>query len=162
MHILHTVLYTFPKVLKKTICLWIKSFFSWWSFPLFLCPYYVIQGWYCKENKKIQGSTSVSEQLSTYPPPPQPNINPNLLSIDFSWVRGGVGGQLPGYNSLSRVKELNISQCGKKKKPFQNYFCDRLRNTHKVPLRTKSMLTAKRYTPFFPSLMFCLAFFCLI
>ena len=28
MHILHTVLYTFPKVLIRTICLSIKSFFS--------------------------------------------------------------------------------------------------------------------------------------
>ena len=29
MHILHTVLYTFPKVLTKRICLAIKSFSSW-------------------------------------------------------------------------------------------------------------------------------------
>ena len=29
MHILHTVLYTFPKVLTRTICLSIKSLFSW-------------------------------------------------------------------------------------------------------------------------------------
>ena len=28
-HILHTVLYTFPKVLTRRICLTIKSFFSW-------------------------------------------------------------------------------------------------------------------------------------
>ena len=35
MHILHTVLYTFPKVLTRRICLTIKSFFSWWSFLLF-------------------------------------------------------------------------------------------------------------------------------
>ena len=34
-HNLHTVLYTFPKVLTRRICLTIKSFFSWWSFPLF-------------------------------------------------------------------------------------------------------------------------------
>ena len=32
-YILHTVLYTFPKVLTKRICLTIKSFFSCWSFP---------------------------------------------------------------------------------------------------------------------------------
>ena len=37
-HILHTVLYTFPKVLTRRICLTIKSFFSWWSFPLFSWP----------------------------------------------------------------------------------------------------------------------------
>ena len=35
MHILHTVLYTFTKVLTGRICLIIKSFFSWWSFPVF-------------------------------------------------------------------------------------------------------------------------------
>ena len=29
MHILNTVLYTFPKVLTKRICLLIKSVFSW-------------------------------------------------------------------------------------------------------------------------------------
>ena len=33
--ILKTVLYTFPKVLTNRICLTIKSFFSWWLFPLF-------------------------------------------------------------------------------------------------------------------------------
>ena len=37
-HFLHTVLYTFPMVLTKRICLTIKSFFSWWSFPLFSWP----------------------------------------------------------------------------------------------------------------------------
>ena len=34
-HILLTVLYTLPKVLTRRICLLIKSFFRWWSFPLF-------------------------------------------------------------------------------------------------------------------------------
>ena len=34
-YILHTVLYTFPKVLTRRICLTIKSFISWGSFPLF-------------------------------------------------------------------------------------------------------------------------------
>ena len=29
MHILHTVLYTFPKVLTRRICLTVKSFYSW-------------------------------------------------------------------------------------------------------------------------------------
>ena len=29
MHILHTVLYTFPRVLTRRTCLTIKSFFSW-------------------------------------------------------------------------------------------------------------------------------------
>ena len=34
MHILHAVLHTFPDVLTRRICLTLKSFFSWWSFPL--------------------------------------------------------------------------------------------------------------------------------
>ena len=48
-HILHTVLYTFPKVLTRRICLPIKSFFRWWSFPLFSWPWCEIQGWYWRE-----------------------------------------------------------------------------------------------------------------
>ena len=40
----------------------------------------------------ISGSRSVSEKLHTYPP--LPNINPNLLSVDSRWVKGGVGTQL--------------------------------------------------------------------
>ena len=35
MHILQTVLYIFPYVLARRICLTIKRFFSWLSFPLF-------------------------------------------------------------------------------------------------------------------------------
>ena len=41
MHILHTVLYAFSKLLTRRICLIIKNFYSWWSFPWLL-----IQGWY--------------------------------------------------------------------------------------------------------------------
>ena len=37
-HILQTVLYIFPYVLARRICLTIKSFFSWLSFPLFSWP----------------------------------------------------------------------------------------------------------------------------
>ena len=33
MHILHTVLYTFPEALTRRICIKIKSFISWGSFP---------------------------------------------------------------------------------------------------------------------------------
>ena len=32
-HILRTVLYTFPELLTRRICLKIKSFISCWSFP---------------------------------------------------------------------------------------------------------------------------------
>ena len=49
MHILHTVLYTRPKVLTKRICLTINSFFNWWSFLPFSWPQHLIQWWYCKE-----------------------------------------------------------------------------------------------------------------
>ena len=38
MHLLHTVLYTFPMVLIRRNCSTIKSFFWWWSFPLFSWP----------------------------------------------------------------------------------------------------------------------------
>ena len=38
LNILHTVLYTFPKVLTRRICLPIKSFLPWWPFPLFSWP----------------------------------------------------------------------------------------------------------------------------
>ena len=38
MHLLHTVLYTFPMVLIRRNCSTIKSIFWWWSFPLFSWP----------------------------------------------------------------------------------------------------------------------------
>ena len=38
MHILHTVLYTFPDVVARRICFTIKRLFSWLSFPLFSWP----------------------------------------------------------------------------------------------------------------------------
>ena len=41
MHILHTVLYTFCKVLIRIIFLGIKGFFSWCSFPLLSRPKYM-------------------------------------------------------------------------------------------------------------------------
>ena len=49
MHILHTFLYTFLKVLTRRICLTINSHSSLWSFPLFSWLQCLIQGWYCKE-----------------------------------------------------------------------------------------------------------------
>ena len=59
MQILHTVLYTFPRELTRRICVTIKIFFQWWLYPLFLWPYCVIWGWYCREKLDIshpQGS----------------------------------------------------------------------------------------------------------
>ena len=56
MHILHTVFYTFPKVLTRRICSSIKWIFSWWSFPLFSWPYCVMQGLYCWEKLDVSHS----------------------------------------------------------------------------------------------------------
>ena len=53
MHILFTVSYSFPEVLTRRICFTNKSFFSWWSFPLFLWPCCVIQGWYCEKKLDV-------------------------------------------------------------------------------------------------------------
>ena len=55
-HILHTVSNVFPKELSKRICFTIKSFLSYWSYPLFSRPSCAIQGWYCKE--KLDASHS--------------------------------------------------------------------------------------------------------
>ena len=62
MHTLHTVLYTYPKVLTRRICLTIKSFLCWWSFPLFSWHWRVIQGWYCKE--KLDASHSQGSMVN--------------------------------------------------------------------------------------------------
>ena len=56
MHILHTVLFTFPNVMKRRICLTIKRFFSRLSSPLFSWPKCLIHGWYWKE--KLDASHS--------------------------------------------------------------------------------------------------------
>ena len=58
MHILHTVLCTHPTVLTKRICLTIKSFSGWSSFPLFLRPYDVIEGGFYRENLVASHSTA--------------------------------------------------------------------------------------------------------
>ena len=39
----------FLKCWQGEFVLGLKNFFSWWSFHLFSWPWYVIQGWYCKE-----------------------------------------------------------------------------------------------------------------
>ena len=64
-HILCTIFYTFPKALTRRICSTIKSLFSWWSFPLFLCPKCVIQWGYCKE--KLDASTSLNNTRILHP-----------------------------------------------------------------------------------------------
>ena len=63
MHILHTVLYTFPKVWQGEFLLQsLKSFFSWWSFPLFSWHYCVIQWRYCKEKLDASHSWGLKDQ----------------------------------------------------------------------------------------------------
>ena len=85
---------------------------QWWRTSVLLTSLPDDHWQYCGWNIAINtvelirgGSISVSEQLPTYPFP-ESNINPNLLSIDCCWVRGGVGGQLP-VNSLSLHRETN-------------------------------------------------------
>ena len=56
MHILHTVIHTFAKRLKRRICVMIKSFFSWWSSPLISWLSCLIQGWYGKEKLDVSHS----------------------------------------------------------------------------------------------------------
>ena len=48
-HILYTVLFAFPMVLRRRICLTIRGFLNWWSFPLFSWTLYLIQGRHRKE-----------------------------------------------------------------------------------------------------------------
>ena len=45
-------------VLTRRICLTIKDFFRWWSFCLFLWPWCLLQGWYCKEKLDVDASHS--------------------------------------------------------------------------------------------------------
>ena len=65
-NIVPTVLYIFPKVLTRRICLTIKSFFSWWLVPLFLWPWCVIQGWYREEKLDAYHSTGLRVKLQAF------------------------------------------------------------------------------------------------
>ena len=60
-HVLPTVPYKFCKALTRRICLTIKSFFIWWSFPSLLWSECLIQGWYCKEKLDASLSLGVKE-----------------------------------------------------------------------------------------------------
>ena len=57
-HILHSVLLTFPMILTRRICLTIRSFLNKQSYVLFSWPILFIQGWYCKE--KLEASHSLA------------------------------------------------------------------------------------------------------
>ena len=54
MHIIHTVLYTFPRVLTRGTCLTIKTSSSWWLFPLFTKR--LIPGRYSKRRSDVSHS----------------------------------------------------------------------------------------------------------
>ena len=60
-------------MLKRRICFTIKTFFSWWSSPLFSWPRCLIQEWYCKENSDAshhRGLKGWKSNVSHCPPPP--------------------------------------------------------------------------------------------
>ena len=87
-HILHTVLYTFPKVPTKRIYVTIRTFFCWWSFPLFLWPVCLIQSWF-----KEKLDTSHSKGLKN-----QSEVSTSLLlgspwggrEFELAWVGWGI------------------------------------------------------------------------
>ena len=60
MHILHTVLCTFRKVLTRRMSLTISG---WWSFILFLWPWWLIQEWYCREKFDADHSLESKEEF---------------------------------------------------------------------------------------------------
>ena len=43
-------------ILTRRICLTIRNFLNWWSFPLFLWPLHLIHGWYCEEKLEANHS----------------------------------------------------------------------------------------------------------
>ena len=67
-NIVHAVLYIFPEVLPRRICLTIKSFFSRWLFPLFSWPWCVIQGWYREEKLDANHSKGLKGLASSICP----------------------------------------------------------------------------------------------
>ena len=79
------ILCTFTEELTRRICLTIKSFFGWWSFPLFSWHRCVIQWWYCKEELDAYHSWGLKSQSNKHCPylwpvllrlPPEP-LKPN-------------------------------------------------------------------------------------
>ena len=61
----HYSLY-FPMELTRRICLTIRSFLNYWSFPLFSWPLHLTQGWYCKEKLEASHSRSWTNISSWY------------------------------------------------------------------------------------------------
>ena len=63
--IIQIVLFTFPLVQTRRICLKISSFLKWWSFQLFSWQLYLINGWYCKDKLKTSYSKGWKGQKTT-------------------------------------------------------------------------------------------------
>ena len=78
MHILHTVLYTFPKRLTRRICFTINSCFSWWSSLLFSWLSCLIQGWYCKEKLDASHTYELKGLLANF-------HNGVFLILEMQW-----------------------------------------------------------------------------
>ena len=57
----HIVLSTFAMVLTRRICLTIRIFVNYWSFPLFSWPLHLIQGWFCEE--KLETTLRIRKSL---------------------------------------------------------------------------------------------------
>ena len=109
MHILHTVLHTVHTVLTRRICVTIKSFFNWWSVPLFSRPLCLILGWYCKE--KLEACLKVKQQsmsklLNHLSPFPLPHINVGNKTIGFGRDRPLI--RLAKTNQQSSPFEIRI------------------------------------------------------
>ena len=83
MHILHTVLHNFLKVLTRRICLTINSFFSWWSFPLSLSLYVWFKDDMVRRNSMLvtlKGSKGLKQNISAYGKKELKNWSPLLHS----------------------------------------------------------------------------------
>ena len=53
---LRTKISAFYIILKRRICLKIRSFLNCWSFPIFSWPLHLIKGWYCEEKLELSQS----------------------------------------------------------------------------------------------------------
>ena len=91
-HILCSALCTFPMVLKRRICVTIRTSLNWWSSSLFSWPLHLIQGWYCKE--KLEASQfSVLRSWATHftlTVSDDPSKCQRGLTIDYYPIQGGV------------------------------------------------------------------------
>ena len=126
MHILHTVLYTFPKRLTRRICFTIKSCFSWWSSLLFSWLSCLIQGWYCKE--KLDASNSERLRVNFWNPKSDQHIN--VLQDHENKGNDGQTKKIWLLNkfSISVWKEMYSEEYGEFRAKMGNILCSQ--STH--------------------------------